>query len=403
CGLPYYVGGFFDDNSQMIARSVEQAQKSGIDVFTTHQVLSINSAEKSIEVKNLRSGEIFHDSYDKLMIATGANAVMPPFENSDLANIFTLTKMEDGLGVRSAVTSDAVQNVTVIGGGFIGIEVVEAMIKQGKNVRLIQRSERIFNTVFDQRIITLMQEELMHHGVELVLEESVVGFEGDGEVETVITDRGRYRADLVVIATGFRPNTDFIESTLIERLPNGAIIVNNRGETSVADIYAAGDCATVPHIVKERDVYIPLATGANKLGRVVGENMAGGEAYYPGSLGSACVKVMDYEAALTGISEADAVKMGLDYKTAFIKDTNHTGDYPGQHDLYIKLLYDAETTVILGGEILGKDGAALRIDVIAMAIKSRMTTKELGMMDFCYSPPFSNVWDALNIAGNVAK
>jgi NADPH-dependent 2,4-dienoyl-CoA reductase/sulfur reductase-like enzyme len=403
CGLPYFVGGFFDDSSQMIARSIEQAQESGIDVFTGHQVLRINAADKTVEVKNLQSGETFHDSYDKLMIATGANVIIPPFKNSGLSNIYTLTKMEDGLGLKRAVSTDAVQNVTVIGGGFIGMELVEAMIKQGKKVRLIQRSERIFNTVFDERITTLMQEELMRHGVELVLKECVSGFEGHEKVEAVITEKGRYPTDLVVIATGFRPNTSFIADSLIERLPNGAIVVNNRGETSVADIYAAGDCAAVPHIVKKENVYIPLATGASKLGRVVGENMAGGEAYYPGSLGSACVKVMEYEAALTGISETDAVKMGLDYKTVFIKDTNHTGDYPGQHALYIKLLYDAKTAVILGGEILGKDGAALRIDVIAMAVKTGMTTKELGMMDFCYSPPFSNVWDALNIAGNAAK
>jgi NADPH-dependent 2,4-dienoyl-CoA reductase/sulfur reductase-like enzyme len=403
CGLPYYVGGFFDDNAQMIARSVEQAQESGIDVFTGHKVLSINSAEKSVEVKNLRSGEIFHDDYDKLMIATGANPVIPPFKNSSLANIYTLTKMEDGLGLKRAAGSAAVQNVAVIGGGFIGIEVVEAMVKLGKKVRLIHRNERIFDTVFDERITRLMQEELVRHGVELVLQEGVVGFEGHDKVETVVTDKGRYAAELVVIATGFRPNTDFIANSSIERLPNGAIIVNNRGETSVADIYAAGDCATVPHIVKKENVYIPLATGANKLGRVIGENMAGGEACYPGSLGSACVKVMEYEAALTGITEADALKMGLDYKTVFIKDKNHADYYPDQYDLYIKLLYDAKSKIIHGGEILGREGAALRIDVIAMAIKTRMTTKELGMMDFCYAPPFSKAWDALNVAGNAAR
>lgn len=403
CGLPYYVGGFFDDHSQMIARSVEQAQESGIDVLTGHQVLSVNTTKKIVEVKNLHNGKIFHDTYDKLMIATGANAIKPPFKNRNLDNIFTLTKMEDGLSLKQALRCDSVQNITVIGGGFIGIEVVEAMIKQGKNVRLIQRSERIFNTIFDEKIITLMQEELVHHGVELVLSAEVTGFEGEQKVESVVTDKGKYATDLVVIAAGFKPNTDFLENTYIERLLNGAIIVNNRGETSVADIYAAGDCATIPHIVKEQNVYIPLATGASKLGRVVGENMAGGEAYYPGSLGSACVKVMDYEAALTGITEADAVKMGLDYKTVFLKDTNHNDYYPGQYALYIKLLYDAKTTVILGGEVLGKNGAALRIDVIAMAIKTKMTTKELGMMDFCYAPPFSNTWDALNIAGNVAN
>ncbi|WP_345976286.1 CoA-disulfide reductase [Sulfurimonas sp. HSL3-7] len=403
CGLPYYVGGFFDDSAKMVVRSVAQAKESGIEVFTGYQVLRINSAEKLLEVQNLQSGEIFHDSYDKLMIATGANAIMPPFKNNRLGNIFTLTKLEDGLGLKTAAAMESVQNVTVIGGGFIGIEVVETMIKLGKKVRIIERNERIFNRVFDERITALMQEELISHGVELTREESVSGFEGVDSVEAVVTDKGRYPTDLVVIATGFRPNTDFLEKSPVERLSNGAVIVNNSGETSVTDIYAAGDCATVPHIVKEEDVYIPLATGANKLGRVVGENMAGVEAYYPGSLGSACVKVMDYEAALTGISESDAVKMGVAYKTVFIKDKNHSEFYPGQEDLYIKLLYDATTGIILGGEVLGKDGAALRIDVISMAIKTKMTVKELGMMDFCYAPPFSKAWDALNVAGNVAK
>ena len=403
CGLPYYVGGFFEDSAKMMVRTVAQAKESGIEVFTGHQVLRIDSAEKLLEVKDLQSGEIFHDNYDKLMIATGANPIIPPFENNKLGNIFTLTKLEDGLGLKRAAGMESVQDVTVIGGGFIGIEVVEAMTKLGKKVRLIHQGERIFNTVFDEKITALMQEELTSHGIELVLDESVTGFEGDASVETVVTDKGRYTTDLVVIATGFRPNTDFLAESPIDRLPNGAVIVNNRGETNIADIYAAGDCATVPHIVKEEDVYIPLATGANKLGRVVGENMAGGEACYPGSLGSACVKVMDYEAALTGITERDAVQMGLAYKTVFIKDKNHSDFYPGQEDLYVKLLYDANSGIILGGEILGKDGAALRIDVIAMAIKTEMTVKEFGMMDFCYAPPFSKTWDALNVAGNVAK
>lgn len=403
CGLPYYVGGFFDDKRKLVARSVEEAQESGIDVLTRHQVLSVNTAEKFVEVKNLHSGEIFHDRYDKLMIASGATPIIPPFSNMALENIFTLTKMEDGVGLRHALNSGHVRNVTVIGGGFIGVEVVDAMKKLGKEVRLIQRGERIFNTIFDERITDLMQEELRHQGVELVLDAAVSGFEGEKSVKAVVTEKERYQTDLVLICTGFRPNTDFISDTLIEKLSNGALIVNNRGETSVADIYAAGDCATVPHIVKKENVYIPLATGANKLGRVVGENMAGGEAYYPGSLGSACVKVLGYEAALTGLSEADAVKMGVAYRTVFIKDKNHANTYPGQQELYIKLLYDAETAVILGGEILGRDGAALRIDVIAVAVQMGMTTKELGMMDFCYAPPFSKAWDALNVAGNVAR
>jgi NADPH-dependent 2,4-dienoyl-CoA reductase/sulfur reductase-like enzyme len=218
-----------------------------------------------------------------------------------------------------------------------------------------------------------------------------------------VTDKGSYKTDLVVIATGFRPNTDFLQGSGLKMLSNGAIVVDKKAQTTLKDIYAAGDCATVPHMVTHEDVYIPLATGANKLGRVAGENMAGGAAEYPGSLGSACVKVMDYEAAVTGLNEEQAEANGIACKSVFIKDKNQAGYYPNQQDIYIKLVYEKETKVIIGGETLGKNGAALRIDVIAMAIKAKMTTSELGMMDFCYSPPISKTWDALNVAGNVAK
>jgi len=293
--------------------------------------------------------------------------------------------------------------VTIIGAGFIGIEVVEAMKRLGKHVRLIQRGSRVFNRIFDERITDLMHEELLTHGVELVLNEGVEGFEGRGSVQEVRTDKNSYKTDLVVIATGFKPNTSFIDGSGIKTLKNGAIIVDSKGQTNIEGIYSAGDCATVPHMVKQEDVYIPLATGANKLGRVVGENMAGGEAIYPGSLGSACVKVMDYEAAITGISEADARQMDIPCATVFVKDKNQAGYYPNQQDIYIKLVYEKHSKIILGGETLGKNGAALRIDVIAMAIKAKMTTEDLGMMDFCYSPPISKTWDALNVVGNVAK
>ena len=403
CGLPYYVGDFFSDPDMMIARKVEQMQAAGVEVHTCHQVISVDTQSKSIEVKDLDSGVSFTQPYDKLMIATGANVIRPPFKNIDLGNIFTLTKMEDGKRLKEIAMEERTKDVTVIGAGFIGIEVVEAMKHLGKHVRLIQRSGRVFNKIFDERITDLMQEELLSHGVELVLNEAVQGFEGKDSVKTVVTDRSSYQTDLVIIATGFMPNTDFLEGTGIERLKNGAIVVNHKGETTVPDIYAAGDCATVPHIVTGKDVYIPLATGANKLGRVVGINMAGGEAIYPGSLGSSCVKVMEYEAARTGLNETEAKAMGMDVGTVFIKDKNQTHYYPGQEDIYIKLVYEKGSRVILGGETYGKSAAALRIDVIAMAIKAKMSTEDLGMMDFCYAPPVSKTWDPLNVAGNAAK
>ncbi|MBE0499716.1 MAG: CoA-disulfide reductase [Campylobacterales bacterium] len=403
CGLPYFVGDFFSEPSTMIARTIEQAQESGISVFTQHQVLSVDASQRTLQVKNLQTGEVFQKQYDRLMIATGANAIRPPFENISLKNIFKLTKMQDGLELKAAAMSAQLKDVTVIGGGFIGIEVVEAMKKLGKHVRLIQRSERVFSGLFDARITEMMHEELLKHGVELILNESVLKFGGEESVKTVVTDKGSYETDLIVIATGFKPNTAFLNDSGIEMLPNGAVIVNHKGETNIENIYAAGDCATVPHIVKKQNVYLPLATGANKLGRVVGENMAGGNALYPGSLGSACVKVMELEAAMTGLLEEDAIALGLEYKSVFIKDKNQTDYYPNQHDLYIKLIYDAKDKTILGGQTLGKNGAALRINVIAMAIAAKMSTDDLGMMDFCYAPPFSKSWDALNVAGNVAK
>jgi NADPH-dependent 2,4-dienoyl-CoA reductase/sulfur reductase-like enzyme len=403
CGLPYFVGDFFQNPNWMIARKVQRMQDEGVDVKIQHQVLSVNGERKSLEVKNLKTQEVFKATYDKLMIATGANVILPPFENIELENIFTLSKMDDGKRLKEIAMSNDIKDVTIIGAGFIGVEVVEAMKKLGKHVRLIQRGDRVFNRIFDERITELMHQEFLDHDVELVLNEGVQGFEGDGKVQAIKTDKGSYATDLVVIATGFKPNTSFLEGTGIEMINNGAIVVNKQGETNIKDIYAAGDCATVPHMIDNANVYIPLATGANKLGRVVGENMAGVKSEYPGSLGSACVKVMDYEAAVTGLNEEQAKARGIECSSVFIKDKNQAGYYPNQQDIYIKLVYEKDSKVIIGGETLGKNGAGLRIDVVAMAIRAKMTTAELGMMDFCYSPPISKTWDALNVAGNIAK
>ena len=221
-------------------------------------------------------------------------------------------------------------------------------------------------------------------------------------VTDVVTDKGTYKADIVVLATGIRPSTAFLKATGIALLRNGAIVINEYGETNLQDVYAAGDCATVYHLIREENVYIPLATTANKLGRIVGENLAGEHTAFQGTLGSAAVKVMDLEAGKTGLSESEAQKMGLNFKTVFITDQNQTGYYPGQADIAVKLIYEAETQILLGGQVIGKKGAVLRVDVLAAAIFKKTTTKELGMLDLCYSPPFSKAWDVLNVAGNNA-
>lgn len=403
CGLPYFVGDFFADPNQMIARSAEEFRATGIDVRTSHEVSHVDTKKKTIRVTNLKSREIFEDTYDKLMVATGASVMIPPIENLQLKNVFTLKSMEDGIALKEAVMKDEIKNVVIIGAGYIGVEVVEAMKRLGKEVRIIQLADRILLDSFDKELTDYMEKELQEHGVKLHLSEAVERLEGESEVQEVVTSKGRYEADLVVLTTGVKPNTKFLRDTGIETLSNGAIIIDDKGQTNVPDIYAAGDCATVNHFVTEKPAYIPLATTANKIGRIVGENLAGMDSRFQGALGTAGLKVMDLEAGRTGITEREAMEIDLDYKTVFISDKNQTSYYPGQEDIFVKLVYDAKTKVILGGQIVGKRGAVLRVDVIATAIFKKMTTEELGMLDLCYAPPFARTWDVLNVAGNVAK
>lgn len=403
CGLPYFVGDFFADPNQMIARSAEEFRATGIDVRTSHEVSHVDTKKKTIRVTNLKSREIFEDTYDKLMVATGASVMIPPIENLHLKNVFTLKSMEDGIALKEAAMKDEIKNVVIIGAGYIGVEVVEAMKRLGKEVRIIQLADRILLDSFDKELTDYMEKELQEHGVKLHLSEAVERIEGESEVQEVVTSKGRYEADLVVLTTGVKPNTKFLRDTGIETLPNGAIIIDDKGQTNVPDIYAAGDCATVNHFVTEKPAYIPLATTANKIGRIVGENLAGMDSRFQGALGTAGLKVMDLEAGRTGITEREAMEIDLDYKTVFISDKNQTSYYPGQEDIFVKLVYDAKTKVILGAQIVGKRGAVLRVDVIATAIFKKMTTEELGMLDLCYAPPFARTWDVLNVAGNVAK
>ncbi len=403
CGLPYYVGNFYEDSNTMIARPLNKFIESGIDVKIKHEVLKINVVSKTVTVKDLTTGNIFDDKYDVLMVATGASAIIPPIENANLKNVFTLKEFSDGLEIKEVAKKDEIKNIVIIGAGFIGIETVEAMKKLGKNVRVIQLDSRILPDTFDEEITSIMEKELLDHEVALNLNEIVKEFKGTERVEEVITDKGSYKADLVIISTGVRPNTAFLKTIGIEMLRNGALVINEYGETSIKDIYAAGDCASVYHLIKKENVYIPLATTANKVGRIVGENLTGKRISFQGTLGSAAIKVMNLEAGRTGISEADAIKMGINYKKVFIKDKNQANYYPGQSDIYVKLIYDGETKILLGGQIIGEKGAVLRVDVLASAIFKKMTTEELGMLDLCYAPPFARTWDVLNVAANVAK
>ncbi len=403
CGLPYFVGGFFDNENQMIARKPEKFKETGIDISVEHEVLSIDVTNKKIMVKNLKTDEIFEDSYDKLMIATGASAIIPPIKNFNIKNVHTLKSLEDGRILKEKMRDKDIKKVAIIGAGFIGLEAVEAAKEYGKEVSVFQLEDRILKEVFDKEVTDLLEEELRNKGVNLFLNSKVVELKGDSKVTKVVTENEEVDADLVILATGVKPNTAFLKDTGIEMLKNGAIVVDKEGKTSIEDIYSAGDCATVTHLLKPEPAYIPLATVANKFGRVVGENLGGKGLEYEGSLGSACIKVLGMEAGRTGLTESEATNLGINYKTVFITDKNQTDYYPGQENIAIKLIYNGDTKVILGAQVVGKKDAVQRTNALAVAIYAKLTTEQLGMMDFCYSPPFARTWDVLNRAGNVAK
>ena len=403
CGLPYFVGNFFEDSNKMIARTVEQFNTSGITVNIEHEVLNVDTNNKCVTIKNLVNDEVFTDTYDKLMIATGASAIIPPIKNVDLKHVYTLKSMEDGHALKEAMQNEELKRVAIVGAGFIGLEVVEAAKQYGKEVHVFQLNDRVLVDTFDKEVTDLLEEELRSHGVHLHLGQTVTELSGDECVTQIKTKDESFDVDVVVLTAGVRPNTAFLKETGIEMLRNGALVIDSEGRTSIDDIYAAGDCASINHLLKSEPAYVPLATVANKMGRIIGENLAGAHHTFNGSLGSACLKVMDLEAGRTGLSEQEAINLGINYKTVFITDMNQTSYYPGQTKINVKLIYNADTKVILGGQVVGRKDAVQRVNVLATAIFAGLTTDQLAMLDLCYAPPFARTWDVLNIAGSVAK
>ncbi len=408
CGLPYYVGDFFSDASEMSEFSPEQFAARGIDVRIRHKVTQINAREQTVHVHNLATGEYSEQPYDRLLIATGAEPVIPPVpglkEGLKDGRVFCVKTMNDGIYLKEAITNPEIREVAIIGAGYIGLEMAEALERQGKNVRIIESASHPLAGTFDQEVAEWVMDALNKVGIQCHWQESVLSLKEDNDHRLLLTtDKGQYQTDLVVLCTGVRPNTRLVSDLGLDMLDNGAIVTDDQGKTNLPNIFAAGDCATVPHGQLKKPVWIPLATYANKMGRLAGEVMGGLDKHFPGAYGAACVKVLSLEAGRVGLSERDAKERGMDYQTVVIKDKDHTNYYPGQSDILVKLVYDSSSKKLLGGQIAGERGAVLRVDALVAAIKGGLTTEDLGMMDFCYAPPFARTWDALNVAGNVAR
>ncbi|WP_242842511.1 CoA-disulfide reductase [Peptoclostridium acidaminophilum] len=404
CGLPYYVGGLVADKASLIARTPEKFRESlGIDIRLNCRAVKVIPESKKVVVVDESSGNMIEDWYDKLVIAVGAKPVFPDFPGKGLENVFTVTKIDDAVKIKEALEAESIEDIVIAGSGYIGLEMLENFIRLGKRVRVIDRNNHVLST-FEGEISELIEAEIgKYDNVTLSMGESFEEILGASKVEAVKTDRATYKADMLIMALGIRPDTEFLRETGIGMLPNGAIAIDRKMKSSLEDIYAAGDCAGVYHRILGDNQYIALGTVANKQGRILGENLAGGSREFPGVIGSVVTRIMDLTIARTGIGESAAREKGFNVGTNFIKAKNHAGYYPGASPVYIKLIYETGSGRLLGAQLAGKSGVALRADVFAVAIQAGMTLDEIGYLDLVYAPPFAGVWDAVNIAANSSK
>mgnify|MGYP001186280691 FL=1 len=394
CGLPYVISGQVSSVQSLVARSVETfREKYKIDARVNTTVTNIDSERQIVCGMDTKSNTNFQLSYDRLLIATGSDPLVPEWKGMGLDGIHTLKTITDTEEILLDL-DERIKHVTIVGGGYIGLEAAESFRSLGKEVTLIQRGKQLA-TIFDQEMASLIEEEARESGIQLILGESVKAFAGNKRVEKVFTDKHSYQTDFVLLAIGVRPNTNFLKNIGLHMTTKGSIRVNAYMETNLKNIYAAGDCATQYHLVKQLDDYMPLGTTANKQGRIAGANMAGNPLAFKGIVGTSIIKFFNLTLGRTGISEKEATELNIPYEVLTREANSHAGYYPGGEILHQKLLFHSKTNELLGGQIIGKKGVDKRIDVLATALHNRMTVQQLVDLDLSYAPPYNGVWDPL--------
>jgi NADPH-dependent 2,4-dienoyl-CoA reductase/sulfur reductase-like enzyme/rhodanese-related sulfurtransferase len=405
CGLPYYISDVIQDRHALFARTPEFfRRRQDIDVLVRHRAVGIFPAKRTVEVENLETGKKLELHYDGLIIATGARPVRPDFPGAHLKNIFTLHDPLDADRIKEPLDAGRVKHAVVIGGGLIGLEMVETFLARGCHVTVVELLDQIL-PVLDEEMAHLVEKHLQEKDVEICLSDGVKAFESDdGEsLARVVTRRASHCAEIALLSIGVRPNSEIAGEAGIELGVAKAIRVNERMETSVAGIYAAGDCAEAYHIVTGKPAYIPLGSTANKQGRVAAINATGGSATFAGVVGSMVAKVCDLTVGRTGLNEREARDAGLDYEVAIVQARDKAHYYPGSGPMTIKLLAERKTGRLLGAQIVGKAGVDKRIDVVATALHLRATVGQLGSLDLCYAPPYAMAVDAILVAADVLQ
>ena len=408
CGLPYYIGDVITDRSDLTLQTPESFfSRFHVNMKVRHEVTAIHPEKKEVTVKNLETGEEFEESYDKLILSPGAKPTQPRLPGVGLNKLFTLRTVEDTFRIKAYISENHPKSAVLAGGGFISLELAENLRELGMEVTIVQRPKQLMNP-FDPDMAAFIHSEMRRHGVKLALGHTVEGFEEkDGGVDVLLKDEAPLHADMVVLAIGVSPDTQLAQDAGLELGVKGSIVVNDRMETSVPDIYAVGDAVQVKHFVTGQDVLLSLAGPANKQGRIAADNICGGDSHYTGSQGSSVIKVFDMTAATTGVNETNAKKAGLDVDTVILSPMSHAGYYPGGKVMTMKVVFEKETYRLLGAQIVGYEGVDKRIDVLATAIRARLKATELKDLDLAYAPPYSSAKDPVNMAGfmieNIAK
>ena len=400
CGLPYYIGDTITDPEALTLQTPESFfSRFQITMKVRHEVTAIHAERNVVSVKNLETGAEFEERYDKLLLSPGANPSLPPVPGTDIDRLFTLRTMEDTFRIKDYINKKNPRSVILAGGGFISLELAENLRHLGMEVTIIQRPKQLMNP-FDVDMASFIHSEMRSHGIRLLLGHTVEGFEEtENGVCVLLKEEAPLFADMAVLAIGVSPDTRLAEMAGLKLGIKNSIIVNERMETSVPNIFAVGDAVQVKHFVSGEDSLISLAGPANKQGRIAADNICGKDSWYSGSQGSSIIKVFNMTAAVTGLNEKSAKKAGLSVDKVILSPMSHAGYYPGGKVMTMKVVFEKETYRLLGAQIVGYEGVDKRIDVLATAIRAGMKATDLNELDLAYAPPYSSAKDPVNMAG----
>jgi len=404
CQLPYLISGYIKEPSEVVAVPVEALrEKRGMDVRLHHEVQSIDLTKKKVTFRDLETQKEGEVSYDRLVAATGSRSIRPPIPGLSAPNVFALHSLGEALAIREYVKDRAPKEAVIVGGGYIGLEMAEALTRNGLRVTIVEMLPNVMGTM-DDELTELVEDHVREQGVNLLLSSRLdeVRLNQEGCAASVVAGGKEVRADMVLLALGVRPNVELAKAAGIKLGATGAIATDWKQKTSDDSVFAAGDCCESHDLGTDRKVWIPLGSTANKQGKVAGDNLSGGYSVFRGITSTAICKAFEIGIGRVGLTEKEAKKLGLDCESVVVTPRSRAGKCPGARMIRLKLVFERVGGRLLGGQVVGEDGVLARTDVLACSMYHRMTVEEIGRFDLAYAPPFAPAWDPVLVACNLA-